>query len=66
MRGTIAGLMVAVLILIGLGLKAIFVSSAPANSETISGSMSGGMSTYDLHLNHPDMKNLPRQAAPAP
>ena len=66
MRGVAASLAVIVLILIGLGLKAIFVSSDRANSEAVSSSMSPGISAYELQVNHPDVKNLPKQDAPSP
>jgi hypothetical protein len=65
MRGAIAALIVVISILIGLGLKAILVSTPPANSQT-SGANLVGVPVHDLHLNHPDMENLPRQEAPSP
>jgi hypothetical protein len=52
------GVAIVGLILVGLGFKAIFVSSPSAEAA--------GMSIHQLHLDHPDMKNLPVHEIPLP
>jgi hypothetical protein len=48
--------------LVALGLKGVSLSTGPAGAETAG----IGISIFDLHLNHPDMKNLPAHEIPAP
>jgi hypothetical protein len=66
MRGTLASLIVVILILIAAAFKMFFGSNRFAGSETISTSRSDGISVYELHLNHPDKESLPTQETPSP
>jgi hypothetical protein len=57
---SLLGVAVVALILagLGLGIKAIFVSSRSAEAA--------GISTYQLHMDYPDMRNLPVHEIPLP
>ncbi len=66
MRGTLASLIIVVLILAAVLLKMSFGSNPLASSETVSTSPSHGISAYELHRNHPRINDLPKQDAPPP
>jgi hypothetical protein len=58
----LAALAIGGLTLVALGFKGVSLSSHPAGAETAA----AGISIFDLHLNHPGMKNLPVHEIPAP
>ena len=61
MRVAVAGIAVVVLIAVGFAVNAALISTPPADAETVTGSIPKGISVYDLHVNHPNMKDLPVQ-----
>jgi len=61
MRVAVAGIAVVVLVVVGFAVNAALISTPPADAETVTGSIPKGISVYDLHVNHPNMKDLPVQ-----
>jgi hypothetical protein len=56
-----------VAVLVGLIIKIVVApSKTVAGTETTSSSIQTAMPIYDLHIGHPNMKNLPVQEAPRP
>ena len=56
----------AVAVLVLIAFLAIGLVAPSQQSDTAKASIHAGISTFDLHLKHPGMKNMPAEEAPLP